>query len=68
MSTWHDDEPLAEAIWFMLFNAYPDDAFFDDCHSALGLSLGSSTWAAEIRRAMSDPRKFCADMVESEPT
>lgn len=66
MSTWHENEPLAEAIWFSLFNAYPDDAFFDGCRSTLGLSLGSSTWAAEIRQAFSDPRKFNKDVVESE--
>ena len=66
MSTWHKDEPLSEAIWFALFNAYPDDAFFSDCQSAIGISIGSSEWAGEIREAMVDPRKFNARVLASE--
>jgi len=58
MSTWHDNEPLSEAIWFMLFNTYPDEAFFDECRSAVGISIGSSEWAGEIRTAMAYPREF----------
>jgi hypothetical protein len=54
MSTWHADEALAEAIWFALFNAFPDDAFFDQCRSTLGITIGASKWGAEVRRAFEE--------------
>ena len=54
MSTWHAAEPLAEAIWFALFNAHPDDAFFDDCGSTVGITIGSSEWAVEVRDAFEE--------------
>jgi hypothetical protein len=54
MSTWHADEPLAEAVWFALFNAYPDDAFFDGCASTIGITIGSAEWAREVRAAFEE--------------
>ena len=58
MSTSHDDEPLDEAIWFFLFNAYPDPSLADRCLSAVGVSIGMPSWAKVIRTAMKDPRAF----------
>jgi hypothetical protein len=63
MSSWHDDDPLDEAIWFLLFNAHPDPTFADGCRSAVGISIGMPTWAATIRTAMQDPRRFSARIV-----
>ena len=54
MSTWHASEPLAEAAWFALFNAFPDDAFFDGCRSTLGITIGSPKSAAEMRAAFDE--------------
>src|SRR4051794_6697969 len=31
MTTWHGDEPLAAALWFLLNVAWPDPAFEDEC-------------------------------------
>lgn len=58
MSTWHEGESLAEALWFAWFNACPDEAFAEDCRAGVAISVGSPVWAAEIRRAMSDPESF----------
>jgi hypothetical protein len=66
ISTWHQDEPLSEALWFTLFNTYPDSDFFDDCRSAVGIAVGSSEWAGEIRGAMADPRAFNARVVRAD--
>ncbi len=66
MSTWHEKESLAETLWFMLFNTYPDAAFFDECRSAVGISVGSPDWANEIRTAMANPRAFNMRLAEIE--
>lgn len=58
MSTWHEGESLAEALRFACFDACPDDAFAEDCRAVVAISVGSPAWAAEIRRAMSDPERF----------
>lgn len=54
MSTWHADEPLGEALWFVLFNAFPDGAFFDGCRSTLGITIGAPKWGAEVRHAFEE--------------
>jgi hypothetical protein len=41
MTTWHANESLAEAIWFVLFNSYPDRAYESGCDSTLGIAIGS---------------------------
>lgn len=41
MSTWHDKESLSEALWFLLFCTDPDDAYFDGCRAAVGITIGS---------------------------
>jgi hypothetical protein len=64
MTTWHGDEPLSEALWFLLHCTSPDERY--ECPSTLGISVGSSQWASEIREALSDPRKFTADILADE--
>jgi hypothetical protein len=60
MTTWHSDESLEEAILYVLFNSAPDDAYWEGCNSTLGVAIGSTSWAAEIRAAFADPRAFSA--------
>ena len=52
MSTWHEREPLGDAIWFALFAADPDGSFSQRCGSVLGISIASPEYAREIRVAM----------------
>jgi hypothetical protein len=66
MTTWHTDEPLSEAIWFVLRCSSPDEGYEAGCNATLGLSIGSSESAAEMRRAFSDPTAFTAEVLESE--
>ena len=40
MTTWHEDETLEEAAWFVAHGAHPDDRFFQECRSVLALSVG----------------------------
>jgi len=58
MTTWHEDESLAEAIRFALVCAWPDECYAESCKSLLGVAIGSSSWAAEIRAAFSSPEQF----------
>ena len=54
-ATWHDNEPLADTLGFVLVCAYPDDAYADECRATLGIAIGSAEWAAEVRQAFSQP-------------
>lgn len=66
MSTWHHDEPLSDAIWFALNNAFPDEAYAEHCKAAVGLSIGNGAWASEIEEAFADPARFNARVLASE--
>jgi hypothetical protein len=59
MTTWHADEDLDDALWFLLEVSYPDDRFFETCGSALVITVGSPMWAAHVREALSDSKAFC---------
>ena len=59
ISTWHPEEPLAEALWFALFAAMPDERR-EPCRAVVGISVANSSWAAEMRDAMRDPAAFSA--------
>ena len=58
MTSWHHNEPLSEAIWFVLHCALPDDPYIEDCKITIAISVGFSEWAAQIRAALTDPKKF----------
>jgi hypothetical protein len=58
MTTWHAEESLAEAIRFALVDAWPDEFYAEGCGSTLGIAIGSTSWAAEIRTAFSSPEQF----------
>ena len=51
MTTWHAQESLADALWFVLAAAIPDEPYAEDCRAIVGVSIGSRRWAAEIREA-----------------
>lgn len=58
MTTWHDDDSLDDTIWFTLYNALPIDMYFDDCRSVIAICIGNSDWAAKIRSAFIDTKRF----------
>lgn len=63
MTTWHDDEPLSEAILFVLMSAVPEEAHIDDCRATVAIAIGSEQWAAEIRSAFAQPSAFVRDHI-----
>jgi hypothetical protein len=66
MSTWHNDEPLEEALWFFIQCAFPLDTEIATT-SYLAITVGSSDWAASVHHALSDLAAFNARMVDDEP-
>lgn len=58
MTTWHDSEPLREAIWHFLVNSWPDPRYQESTHLGLAVSIGCPAWAAEINDALDHPRDF----------
>jgi hypothetical protein len=66
MTSWDREEPLSEAVWFVLYCSLPDDPYIDECKSALAISVGSSEWAAQIRAAFSDPKNFSNEYLRTD--
>jgi hypothetical protein len=62
MTTWHSDEPLAEAIWFILRSANPDEGYAEGCDSTLGITIGNLGWHEEIWSAFRNSYGFCSSI------
>jgi hypothetical protein len=54
MTTWHENESLDEALWFMLNTAYPDEAVVRTCNACLAVSVANDDWAAQINRRLTN--------------
>ena len=63
MSTWHDDEPLEEAVWFFLQSAFPPDGEIAST-SYLAITVGNPDWAATVDQALSNLAAFKAKMLD----
>ncbi len=68
MTTWHAQEPLPEALWFLLASASPDQYYDSTCRATLAISIGSDEWSDEIAEAMENPGGFMANVVQSDAT
>lgn len=51
MTTWHDDEPLSEAVWFLQFCAWPAEAQKPTDFDCIGISVSNSLWCNKIKEA-----------------
>lgn len=49
MTTWHGDETLEDAIWYILNAAHPDETYGAMCKSRLVISIGNDAWDSEIQ-------------------
>jgi len=66
MTTWHDDETLDEALFFLLTCAMPDDKYFEMTGASVAVSVGNEKVLAQIRTALEDPRGFVRKVVDAE--
>jgi hypothetical protein len=62
-TSWEDNEPIEEAIWFILRCAFPSDTFWDECKTILAVCINDSASAERIRRAFAHPDRFINDFV-----
>jgi hypothetical protein len=58
MTTWHDREPLADTVYFVLNTARPDERYTEGCTSTVAVCIGNPVWAGAVRSAFADPRGF----------
>lgn len=65
MSTWHNKEPLDEAIWFFLQCAFPLDTQIETT-SYLAVTVGRKDWVVAVDSALSDVPAFKARMLDDE--
>ena len=49
MTTWHDKDPINEAVWFFLNCALPADDYMHGCSDWIAAPIGNPTWEAELR-------------------
>ena len=65
MTTWHAEESLIEALFFLLCSAWPDRGYEDTTACTVAVSVGSGDIAAEIRQSLADPETLIAKMAAS---
>ncbi len=65
MTTWHHDESLAEAIWYALYCALPNDLHPDECRSVIALCIGCPHWTAQVRSAFADSKRFSNNLMKT---
>ena len=53
-TTWHSKDSLDEALWYFIFNAFPEDEYLETTRSALAISIGRPEWNEQICRRLSD--------------
>jgi hypothetical protein len=66
MTTWHNDESLDEALWYMLNSAYPYEALAKTCKVDLAVSVANDQWTAHIQRRLSNMRQLNEDVLSEE--
>jgi hypothetical protein len=52
MTTWHDNEPLSDAIHFCLEHAAPEGTFAEGCSSTVLAVVGNASWASQVEAAV----------------
>ena len=58
MTTWHDDEPLSEALWFFLNTAFPHELYESGCRASIAIVIDNQSWADECSESLAHPRQF----------
>jgi hypothetical protein len=70
MSTGHDGELLAEALYFALYDAWPDDEAFPDSGDAPVVLAVEEPWLGEVRSLVADQEelvRFVLDLDDQRP-
>jgi hypothetical protein len=51
-TTWHDGEPISEAVCYFELCAYPSADFEKDCIDWVALAVADESWEKEMRDAL----------------
>jgi hypothetical protein len=62
MTTWQNDVPLSEALWFSINSAWPDSAFEETTHAVVGISFKNAAWADQVSAAFANPIGFSREV------
>lgn len=62
MTTWHDDESIDDALWYVLYNAHLHDKKDDDC-STIIVSVDNPVWEENLLNNLSDIVAFNERMI-----
>jgi hypothetical protein len=65
MTTWHDDDSLDEALWFLLSCAWPLDDELESC-STIVITIGNASWEKDIANRLEHMEKFCKEMADAD--
>jgi hypothetical protein len=57
MTTWHDDEPLEEALWFFEMCAIPSEDHVLADLERFAVAVGNSDWAVEMERMLAQSKE-----------
>jgi len=60
MSTWHEHESLAEALWFALHCAYPASPYEATTTSMVLAVIANEEWAGTVESYVADPSRLDA--------
>ncbi len=50
VTTWHADELLDEALWFLLNVAQPDPTLAQTCQSWVGITVANALWTTQMQQ------------------
>src|SRR5262245_21585380 len=60
LTTWHDNESLEEALFYLLRTTWPAADYFDTCRAALVIVSDSARWVEICRSGLRNPRELVA--------
>jgi len=63
MTTWHNDESLDEALWYMLHVAYPDDSLAETCGVDLAVTVANDDWDLRIQSRLANLSQLNQDVL-----
>jgi hypothetical protein len=67
MTSWHADEGLDEALYFAVFNAYPDEHYSRGSDALIAVVVDSPAWASHVRRRLGETDALLEDVLAREP-
>ena len=52
VTTWHENEPVSDAVCYFDLCAYPSSDFEQDCLDWIAIAVGDESWESEISAAL----------------